>query len=51
MEWTGICRDLDAYLDSLDDPTDDDLRAIDADPIDLLTDEELLELLEALLED
>lgn len=51
MDWTDTCRDLDDYLANLPDPTDDDLRAIDDDPIDILSDEELMELLEALLED
>lgn len=50
-EWESTKRDLDAYLDALPDPTDEDLRAIEADPVQILTDDEFYEWLEALLEE
>jgi len=51
MDWSDLCRDLDAYLDDLPEPTDEELRAIEAegDPV-LPTDEELAEWLEMLLD-
>jgi len=51
MEWPDITADLDDYLGDIPEPTDDDLRAIEADPVLILTDDELRELLESLLED
>ena len=50
-DWDGFCRDLDDLFRDIPDPTDDELRAIEADPIHILTDDEFYEWRDAMLEE